>query len=88
MPPRTRNTRGNGAVGSPLALEDPARMPVAALQSELQRLGLEWRKDAPPVLLQEDHFFRNAEEFRQEAPGFFPVETLGRQRLPPGDDPR
>ena len=46
MPPRTRNTRGDGAVGSPLALEDPARMPVAALQSELQRLGLEWRKDA------------------------------------------
>ena len=42
MPPRTRNTRGDDAP----ALEDPARMPVAALQPELQRLGLEWRTGA------------------------------------------
>ena len=42
MPPRTRNTRGDDAP----ALEDPARMPVAALQPGLQRLGFEWRKGA------------------------------------------
>jgi hypothetical protein len=47
---------------------------------------LEWRKQAPPLLLQEDHFFRNAEEFRQEALGFFPVETLARPGVPQKDD--
>ena len=43
MPPRTRNARDNG---EPLVPEDPARMPVAALQEELQRLGYEHRKGA------------------------------------------
>ena len=42
MPPRTRNARG----GEPPALEAPDRMSVAALQSELQRLGYEFRKDS------------------------------------------
>jgi len=32
-----------------------------------------WRKDGPPVLVQEDHYFRNAEEFQRAAPTFFPV---------------
>ena len=43
MPPRTRNARDNGETP---ALEDPARMPVAALQEELQKLGYEYRKDS------------------------------------------
>ena len=42
MPPRTRN----GHDGEPPALEAPDRMSVAALQSELQRLGYEFRTDS------------------------------------------
>ena len=42
MPPRTRNASSN----EPPALEDPALMPVAALQTELQRLGYKFRKDS------------------------------------------
>ncbi len=32
-----------------------------------------WEQDGAPRLLQEDHFFRSAEAFQQEAPTFFPV---------------
>jgi hypothetical protein len=32
-----------------------------------------WLKNEHPRILQEDHFFRNAKTFQQEAPGFFPV---------------
>ena len=42
MPPRTRNARD----GEPPTLEAPDRMSVAALQSELQQLGYEFRTDS------------------------------------------
>ena len=42
MPPRTRNAHD----GEPPALEAPDRMSVAALQSELQQLGYEFRTDS------------------------------------------
>jgi hypothetical protein len=32
-----------------------------------------WRSDEFPRILQEDHFFKSAEAFQQEAPTFFPV---------------
>jgi len=32
-----------------------------------------WERDGAPRLLQEDHYFRSAEAFQQEAPTFFPV---------------
>ena len=35
-----------------------------------------WHEDQYPQILQEDHFFKSAEAFQQDAPAFFPV--LGR----------
>lgn len=32
-----------------------------------------WQGDDAPRILQEDHYFRDAQEFQQEAPTFFPV---------------
>jgi hypothetical protein len=44
---------------------------------------IEWRQDAPPLLVQEDHYFRNAEEFQRDALSFFPVGKLKEGEGPP-----
>jgi hypothetical protein len=32
-----------------------------------------WQGDQPPTIVQEDHWFRSAEDFQQAAPAFFPL---------------
>ncbi len=32
-----------------------------------------WRAEQPPVIVQEDHWFRSAQDFQQAAPAFFPL---------------
>jgi hypothetical protein len=32
-----------------------------------------WQNDQPPVIVQEDHWFRSAQDFQQAAPAFFPL---------------
>jgi hypothetical protein len=34
---------------------------------------LAWRGQEPPIIVQEDHWFRDAETFQQAAPAFFPL---------------
>lgn len=53
-----------------------------------------WREGEAPRILQEDHYFRDAEAFQQEAPSFFPFASrwpearrlLTREDSEPGED--
>lgn len=40
-----------------------------------------WRPSEQPVLLQEEHYFRDAEAFRLEAPAFFPFVSHGEEEV-------
>jgi hypothetical protein len=36
-----------------------------------------WEPDMPPIIVQEEHFFRDADAFRRDAPSFFPFIDNG-----------
>jgi hypothetical protein len=47
---------------------------VGATYIIYQSSTVAWQEGAPPTIVQEDHWFRSAQDFQQAAPAFFPLQ--------------